>query len=480
MTKHKYPAKKLLFFLSFFLTALFILSACQKQPALGDFGSQYSNDNSSAQIVLVDTATVSVGTTLVDSTETTATGYLMVGSYNDDWLGRVTSRAYLQVEPPASLPTIDPRIDTYDSIGMIFFFKPGSPYYGDTTQSQTYVVNQVDTLMELPPFYHGWWSSYNLPIGPDLGSVSVRIAPNRPVGSGSIASNTSLGEGDTVKIRMDDNLGQTIYNMVYNRSDTVKNATKWINWFHGLSLSPSSSLPPANIMSGFKDSCIMRVYYRENALLSSEKFIDFDFTNKSNQYNYIHTDRTGKPINNIDTATQAVQPPPVTPSNQIGNAGYVQTMEGLNVKLTFPYLNSIALRRDFIGLLRAQLTVRPVPGSFTTTWRLPPQVGIYGTDQHNLVGGAIPAVGSGAVQTGNLVQDYFNPLNTVYTYDVTNFVASQLINPSPVAHQQGLMLSIPAPASTSSFNRLIVADQSYPINQRVTLSIYYISLFPHN
>jgi hypothetical protein len=480
MIKHKYPTKKLLFFLSFFLTALFILSACQKQPALGDFGSQYTNDNSSAQIVLVDTATVSVATTYVDSTSTAATGYLLVGSYNDDWLGKVSSRAYLQVAPPPTLPTIDPRIDTYDSIGMILFFKPGSPYYGDTTQYQTYVVNQVDTLMQLPPFYHGWWSSYNLPIGPDLGSTSVRIAPNRPVGSGNIASNTSQATGDTVRIRLDDNLGKTIYNMVYNRSDTVKNGNQWLSWFHGLSLSPSSSLPPANIMTGFKDSCIMRIYYRENALISSEKYIDFEFTNKSNQYNYVRTDRTGKPISNLNLPTQAVQPPPLTASSQIGNAGYVQSMEGLNVKLTFPHLNSIALRRDFIGLLRAELTVRPVPGSFSTTWRLPPQVGIYTTDQHNVIIGAVPAVGSGAIQTGNLVLDYFNPLNTVYTYDVTNFVAPQLINPSPVAQQTGLMLSIPPPAENSSFNRLIVADQSYPVNQRITLSVYYISLFPHN
>ena len=480
MTKHKYPTKELLFFLSFFLTALFILSGCQKQPVLGDFGSQYIDDNNSAQIVLVDTATVNVGTTFVDSTSTAATGYLLVGSYNDDWLGKIYSRAYLQVAPPPSLPNIDPRIDTYDSIGMIFFFKPGNPYYGDTTQYQTYVVNQVDTLVELPPFFHGWWSSYNLPVGPDLGSASVRIAPNRPVGAGTINTNTSQGTGDTVRIRMDDNLGQTIYNMVYNKSDTVLNFTKWLAWFHGLSLSPSSTLPSANVINGFKDSCIMRIYYRENALFSTEKYIDFNLTNKNNQYNYIHRDPAGKPIAFLDTATQVVQPPPVTPSKQIGNAGYVQSMEGLNVKLTFPYLNSIALRRDFIGLLRAQLIVRPVPGSFSTTWRLPPQIGIYVTDQRNVIIGAVPAVGSGAAQMGNLVLDYFNPLNTVYTYDVTNFVATQLINPSPAAQQTGLMLAIPPPAENSSFQRLILADQSYPINQRITLSVYYISLFPHN
>jgi len=479
MIKHKYPTKKLLFFLSFFLTALFIFSACQKQPVLGDFGTQYTDDNTSAQIIIVDTATINVGTTYVDSVATEATGYHLVGAYNDDWLGRVTSQSYFQVAPPPSLPNLDPRIDTYDSIGMIFFFKQGSPFYGDTTQFQNYVMNQIDTLVELPPFYHGWYSNYYLPLGPDLGSTSIRIQPNRPVGAGTIATNNSQGTGDTVKIRLDDQLGQTIYNMVYNKSDTVKNAPQWLDWFHGLALSPVSGTT-SNIMYGFKDSCIMRIYYRENALISAEKFIDFNFTNRSNQWNYVRTDRTGKPIAKLNLPTQTVQPPPVTPSSQIGHAGYLQSMEGLNIKLTFPYLSSIALRRDYIGLLRAVLTVRPVPGSFSTTWRLPPQVGIYTTDQHNVIIGALPAVGTGAAQTGNLFLDYFNPLNTVYTYDVTNFVAAQLINPSPVALQTGLMLSVPPPANNSSFNRLILADQSYPINQQVTLSVYYISLFPHN
>ncbi|HSC40548.1 MAG TPA: hypothetical protein VLD19_21845, partial [Chitinophagaceae bacterium] len=103
MTIHN-PTKKLLFFLSFFLTALFILSACQKQPALGDFGNSYIDDNKSAQIVVVDTATIDVSTTFVDSVSTAGTGYLMVGSYNDDWLGKVTSRSFFQVAPPPSLP----------------------------------------------------------------------------------------------------------------------------------------------------------------------------------------------------------------------------------------------------------------------------------------------------------------------------------------------------------------------------------------
>jgi hypothetical protein len=388
----------------------------------------------------------------------------------------------MRVSPPASLPTLDPRADTYDSIGMILFAKKGNPYYGDTTVYQNYVVNQIDTIFQLPDGRYSWFSNNSLPLGPDLGSTSVRIFPNQVTAYGS---NTSQGTGDTVRIPMDYNLGQQLYNMVYNRSDTLTNSTIWQRWFHGLCISPGGAAA-ANYIYGFRgDSAIMRIYYRENGVVSTGKFIDFNLTDKGYQFNGLTTHYggkngyIGKSVDSLLRPKLNPQVPPVTLSSKTGNAGFVQTIGGLNVKLTFPYLNSIALRQDYIGLLRATLIVKPVPGSYSTTWRLPPQVGVYATDLNNLIGLPISAIGVGGTQTGNLQLDYSNPLNTQYTYDVTSFIKTQILNQSATAAQTGLILSVPAPANTSAFNRLIVADQSWPVDRRVTLKVYYISLYPH-
>ena len=142
-------------------------------------------------------------------------------------------------------------------------------------------------------------------------------------------------------------------------------------------------------------------------------------------------------------------------------------------------MNSIAQRPDYIGLLRAELTVIPLAGSFTTTYTLPPQVGVYSTSLNNLIGAPVLAVGTATPQTGGLTLNYFLPLQTSYSYDVTNFVASQIVNTAPGADSNGIMLSVPAPAGETSFKRLVIADQSYPANQRIILSVYYISLYPH-
>lgn len=469
---HHYLRKELLIFSSF-IVAFSLLTSCEKQPDLGQFGVNNITDNSSANIVIVDSSTVLLSTVYVDSVASSATTYLQVGTYNDAYLGQVTSQAFLQVRPPVNLPALNPQRDFYDSIGLDIFYRRSNPYYGDTTLPQTFEVHQViDSLYQLNlPSQLGWYSDNYLPIGPSLGSTTVTIAPNLPY--------TSQNAGDTVKIRMDDAMGQQLYNMVYNKSDTLTTLSTFLNWFKGLSVTPGAG-EPGGTMYGFFDSCLMRVYYRENTNGASvTKSIDFNLYARPSSWNYITNNRTGSPIANLVTPTNITQPPPATPSSLTGHASYVDNILGLTTKLTFPYLNSISQRPDYIGLLRATLTIIPLAGSFSTTWTLPPQVGVYYTDLHNEVGIPVYSPGTAAVQTGNVVPNYLQPLATTYTYDVTAFVAAQIANTAPGASQEGLMLSIPSPANLAQWRRLAIADQSFPTQQRVVLSVYYISLYPH-
>jgi hypothetical protein len=233
-------------------------------------------------------------------------------------------------------------------------------------------------------------------------------------------------------------------------------------------------------MYGFFDSCLMRVYYRENNNGAAKtKSIDFTLYTRPSTWNYITNNRSGSPTANLVTPTSVIQPPPTTPSSMTGHASYVDNILGLTTKLSFPYLNSISQRPDYVGLLRAQLTVIPLAGSFSTTWTLPPQVGINYTDLHNQLGAPIFSTASGTQQTGGIVPNYFAPLLSTYTYDVTNFVASQISNSTPGNNQVGLMLSITSPANLTQWRRLAIADQSFPIQQRIVLTVYYISLYPH-
>ena len=466
MTINNYLKKEQCFLLSSIL-ALFSLVSCQKQPTV-TFGQTYLDDNNSANIVVVDTSTVSVSTVFVDSTATAGTGYLQVGRFMDPSFGTITTRAFMQVAP-GSLPTLT-SFDNYDSIGLILLFKKGNPFYGDSTILQTFDISQVDTLYELPTFSNGFFSNSSLSINPiPLGSATASIKPNIPF--------SSQGIGDSVKIRLDDNLGKTLYNMIYNKSDTINKQAVWLKWFHGLCIAPGAASQGA--IYGFQDSAVMRIYYHEAAAYATQKFIDFDITQKSFQFNNVTVDRSTVPLQHLNLPTQSKQIPPATPSTATSNAGYIQGATGLNMKMTFPYLGSIALRPDYLSVLRAQLIVRPVPGSWSTSLPLPPQLTIYYSDLNNLESQVLTSTTTGGVQNGNMTVDYLHPLNTAYSYDVTNFVKAQITNHSVTAKDFGLMLSAPSPSNVTSFARAVLADGTYPVNQRVTLSVYYIALYPH-
>jgi hypothetical protein len=409
-----------------------------------------------------------MATVFVDSTATAGTGYLQVGNFDDPYLGQISTRAFLQVAPPSS-PSVTVN-DKYDSIGMILLFKKANPFYGDSTVTLSYQINQVDTLYELASFQNGFNSKSSFPLNSTvLGTTSVQILPNIPY--------TSQGAGDSVRIRMDDNLGKQLFTMIYNQSDTILNGTKWLRWFHGLCISPASGSTGA--IYGFQDSAVMRIYYHKAGVYSTPAFIDFNITNRSYQFNNItKTQPAGYPLHNLILPTQTNQTPPATPSALTANASYVQTINGLDVKLTFPNLNDIAKRPDYLSVLRAQLIVRPDPKSFSTSRPLPPQITLYATDLTNEQGAAVQ--GSSGVQNGSLVVDFLNPLNMFYTYDVTSFVKAQITNTDPTAKTNGLLLKMASPEGTTSFARAVLADATYPVNERVTLNVYYISLYPHN
>jgi hypothetical protein len=403
MTINNYLKKERLFLLSSVL-AFFSLVSCQKQPNI-IFGNTYVGDNNGANIVVVDTSTVSMSTVFVDSTATAGTGYLQIGQLNDPYFGTITSRAYWQVAPPSGA-SIGIN-DEYDSIGLIMTFKKGNPFYGDSTLAQTFVVNQVDSLYQLGSYQYGWNSKNVLPVDPTpLGKTSVIIAPNIPF--------TTQGIGDTVKIPLDSNMGKKLFTMIFNNSDTITQSAKWMDWFHGLCISSAGvQLTQTGAIYGFDDTAVvMRIYYTKAGVYGTPAYLDFHLTNKTYQFNNIVvTNRIvpGKPMALLRHPSPPDVPvtPPATSSDSLVHAGYVQTSTGLNVKLTFPYLNAIALRPDYLSVLRAQLTVRPDLNSFNSNWKVPPQLAITYTDLHNLTNG--PSVtGAAGVQTGNLVIDYLN------------------------------------------------------------------------
>ncbi len=162
----------------------------------------------------------------------------------------------------------------------------------------------------------------------------------------------------------------------------------------------------------------MRLFYHEPGVFSSAKFVDFPMNDGSKQFNNISSDRTGAPTAAINANNRDVA------STSTDGLSFVQSTTGLETKVRFPYLWKLIQRPDYVSVLKAQLIIKPITGSYSPTFALPPQLNLFITDNNNFIGS--PIVLSGVAQTGNLVVDYLYGQNTNYTYDITAYIQQQV------------------------------------------------------
>jgi len=447
---------------------MFFLAACQK-PSI-DFGASFVNNNSNSNntsVIQIDTFTARLSTVLVDSFPTAATGSMLLGYYHDNLFGSVTSSSFLQMGIPAGTSGINNQ-SVYDS--LVLNMRINKSFFGDTTLQQRYYVSQLNEIIQYPystqyTYYNNSGFSYN---ASPLGFTDVTIYPTRGL--------TSQALDDTVKIDLPDTLGQHLFEMIQNVSDTVKNLNSFIAYFRGLTIYPDTTPGHSGTLYGFKDTVTIRLFYHQPGIYTTYNFIDIKFNNKSNQFNRITADRSGTPLAALTTA-QASRPNPLihaeAPSSQMNNAMYVQSATGVQGKITFPSLSTVPALPGYLGILRAQLILKPIVGTFSPELALPPQLILSQTDVNNQLGS--PITSTGGVEYGSLYIDYNGAGITTYSYDITNYIKQQVTLGGN--NTDGLLISLPSPANATSFDRAVFGDATNK-NYNITLNLYYISL-PH-
>lgn len=422
----------------------FIFSACDK-PQI-QFGQAYVSDTYT-NIVLVDTLSANLSTVYRDSVSTSGSATILAGSYFDNSFGKITASSFVELSPPA-LTTLDTK-SVYDSLVLIM--RPNKTYYGDTTLSSQISVYQLTNPINFPLYQTSFYNNTNFPVDPTpLGTSTTLIYPNIT---------------DSVFIRLSDAKGNELFNL-YNSGDyTIQNTTSFINYFKGLKIAPAPN--GMHAIYGFNDTVTMRLYYHVNGLFTTPKILDFKYYNGDNkQFNQVLSDRSGTPLSSFGGVDNEIS------SANTNNSSYSQYITGFIPKVQFPTIRSLLLRPDYLKIIKAELIVIPVNQTYTGFTLLPPQLYAYKTDQLNNLGAPLVSPTTNGYQTGNLVIDPLYNSNTTYTYDVTSYLQQQIsIN---YANQNGLLLIPPSPASTTTFNRLVIGDKNNS-GGSLQLKVYYVS-----
>lgn len=414
------------------------------------FGDQFL-DNGYTHVVKVDSFTVDMATVQVDSFISSAKGVALLGGYNDPVFGKTNIESYFELAPPTYVDSF--ANTTFDSLVLIL--KPGKGYYGDTTS-----LLQVDVHRVTEPIAGygdnplGINNNRHFAVQPSpLASKSMLVRPNT---------------GDLLQIRLDDHLGREFLQKLQNKADLdLQGSDAFLQYFHGLRLSTSNK--DAQLVVGCQDSVIMRLYYKMPGLYTADRTVDFKLANSAHQFNSIQADRSGTVLKNLAASG-------MLPSSATNNTAYASYATGAMIKLRFPTVREILKLPGYAKIIKATLTVKPVPGSYIMPYSLPPELRLSQTTQLNQLGDDITILssnGTPVAQTGNLVIDYLYGENTGYVYDVTSYL--QALIKDATINQNGLLLVPPSPSLETQFNRVLAGDGNNS-SGRTQLSIMYASI----
>ncbi|MEI9809293.1 MAG: DUF4270 family protein [Bacteroidota bacterium] len=199
-------------FLILLTPGLLVFSCTRKDIQFGD-----NPESSYTNIIFTDTVSVSLSAVLADSFATNNPSSLLLGRYKDPYLGIISAKNFFQMTIPSAIPAI-PASAQYDSI--TFIFRPNDYYYGDSTSSQVFYVNELSQSIT-HTYNSSLYNTSNVPVKPvALGSATIRI---RPVFD------------DFIQIRLNDAKGLELFSKLRDLSADVTNAENFLNYFKGIS-----------------------------------------------------------------------------------------------------------------------------------------------------------------------------------------------------------------------------------------------------
>lgn len=443
----KSPLRKLLKCLcGMLLIALFslLLNSCAKVSI--DLGSDFV-DNSTTNLVMVDSLTLEMSTVYVDSFVTSAGGSILAGSYNDPQFGKVSAASFVQLGAPASITL--PNGAVFDSLELILTLN--KTYYGDTLSPFKIAVHKLTDVINLPNEQYSFYNN------------NKRNYTSAALGSGSFIIRPTTR--DTISIRLSQSLGQELYNKIFNTDVEISTDDQFIEYFKGLAIVDGGS----NLVMGFKDSLTMRLHYRNPGVINTDAYIDFAINNNAKQFNNISADRTGSPIAALSASNKQLF------SSKTNNAGFSQYISGAVAKIRFPHLRNLLQLNDFIKIIRADLILTPVKNSFSGYYTLPPQLRLSATDQYNYPGTDLTEYSSStsanSTQYGNLYIDKIYGTETSYSYDVTTYLQEQIALTDN--NKNGVLVLPASPALT--FDRVLIGD-GLNADSKSKVKIYYATV----
>jgi hypothetical protein len=436
------PMKKICFS---FIVAVLTLSCTKTEVTFAD--NDQGNDPS---ISYYDDYPVDISTYKIDSFITSGHRTFAVGYHTDTAFGTVNAASYAELVL-ANGNEIKDKDVSFDSLVLVL--KPNGKYYGDTLLPFNLKVHRLLENIEnededLTTFYNLRRFSYSsIP----LGQTTQAIKPVR---------------GNEVRVRLSDVLGAELLQKLKTNATEIRTQDGFRNYFKGIQISTDSAISKSLYYFGFTTDTLVRLYYKLDGIYPEQRTYNFSLKTET-QFNNITYYHSGTPLSIFTPHKKQIKNSSLT-----GNKAFMHNNMGSYVKINFPALQSLTETHPFVRIMRAELVIKPRPGSYAYPYRLPEKLILYSTDVNNSLSVTINYANSQTPQDGSLQIDHLYGDKTQYTFDITSFISS-LINEGRFSSLALILAPYDGSLDTLT-DRLIINDQL--LSNSIQLKLYVLGL----
>lgn len=424
--------------------SLLLITSCTKTNV--DFATD--GDSEDPDITYYDNYPVNLSSYQLDSFITSGHSTFSIGYHRDAFFGNLEAAGYAGLLLPDENPVKSQSV-IFDSLVLVLH--PNGSYYGDSSLPVTFQVNEliqpVSNDNEDTRYYNARTFPYN---NTPLGTRTVTVRP---------------GRDSLVRIRLSDALGQDLLQKLRVNATAVQSQSEFVKYIKGFRIGVDSSL--TNTMYYFSipaDSTLVQLHYRLNGTTYQEKTLNFK-VNSSLQYNYILPDRQFSPLSVFTQFKKQLKASALT-----AHKAFLHTNSGTMIKIGIPDLLSLKELHPYVKVMKAELIVRPAPGTYNYPYSLPSTLSLYSTDDGNGLNEQLTD-GTYAL-TGNLNVDLLYGENTYYSFDITSFITSAI---SEGEFSKAAIMMTPASGTTeTTLERLVINDQT--LNKGIQLKLHVLGL----
>ena len=420
---------------------------------------------------VTDTLTLKTYTVSVDSLETSRGYRFLAGRYENKYGIRTECETYFRIDPcePFDMP------DSTEFDSACFVLKWDGYYFGDSTQLCEFDVCQltddIKVDVETQYIYNNQRFPYNTK---PIGRFSLNLSDDKTF---------EYEDLDSVSFRLDDALGKTLYDYIYNEDPILEYAEEFKNLYKGFVIKPADN----NVSSvvgfvGHPDSLFsprIRIYYSDKTL-DDEMYTEYSLetlgtSTQATDTNYFASNHISNNYSKFFVPQMPEEEDKLS-SDETGDVTIIQGGLNLMTRVEIPYVDKIRALGSG-SVFRAILYFEPIEGTYAEEEDLPPYLEVYMANNNNEFYSQLYKAGSNEAtyavlhQKENVVSyDTYYDNVTYYSVDITQYLVNEYIDLADPKYF--LLLTLPQGSIGNNVEQLIIGSPNHP-TQKMRLKLYF-------